>query len=160
MSGSGRSIHEKYARIRLRWLNRSRILELVSSSSCGLRCCCYWSCACRRFAGRGHRVWADPADDRCGHHNHFHVVVPSMPFTSSPRESINSHTLRIILLYYNLLYIQAMGFGLAVGILIDAFIVRMTIVPVVMTLLGRSAWWLSKWLDKLLPHISIEGENK
>lgn len=55
--------------------------------------------------------------------------------------------------------IQAMGFGLAVGILIDAFVVRMTIVPAVMTLLGKSAWWLPGWLDKRLPHISIEGEE-
>lgn len=54
--------------------------------------------------------------------------------------------------------IQAMGFGLAVGILVDAFIVRMTIVPAVMVLLGNTAWWLPKWLGKLLPHISIEGE--
>lgn len=54
--------------------------------------------------------------------------------------------------------IQAMGFGLAVGILVDAFIVRMTIVPAVMSLLGKSAWWLPKWLDKRLPHVSIEGE--
>jgi RND superfamily putative drug exporter len=55
--------------------------------------------------------------------------------------------------------IQSIGFGLAVGILVDAFIVRMTIVPAVMTLLGKSAWWLPKWLDKRLPHISIEGES-
>ena len=55
--------------------------------------------------------------------------------------------------------IQAIGFGLAVGILIDAFIVRMTIVPAVMTLLGNKAWWLPKWLDRLLPHVSIEGES-
>ena len=55
--------------------------------------------------------------------------------------------------------IQAMGFGLAVGILVDAFIVRMTIVPAVMTLLGKSAWWLPKWLDRRLPHVSIEGEE-
>lgn len=54
--------------------------------------------------------------------------------------------------------VQSLGFGLAVGILIDAFIVRMTIVPVVMTLLGKSAWWVPKWLDKILPHVSIEGE--
>ena len=54
--------------------------------------------------------------------------------------------------------IQAIGFGLAIGILIDAFLVRMTIVPAVMTLLGSSAWWLPKWLDRILPHISIEGE--
>lgn len=56
--------------------------------------------------------------------------------------------------------IQAMGLGLAVGILIDAFVVRMTIVPAVMTLLGKSAWWLPKWLDRILPHVSIEGETE
>jgi RND superfamily putative drug exporter len=55
--------------------------------------------------------------------------------------------------------IQAIGFGLAVGILVDAFLVRMTIVPAIMTLLGKSAWWLPKWLDKRIPHISIEGED-
>lgn len=56
--------------------------------------------------------------------------------------------------------IQALGFALTVGILVDAFIVRMTIVPAVMQLLGNSAWWLPKWLDRLLPHIAIEGESK
>jgi RND superfamily putative drug exporter len=56
--------------------------------------------------------------------------------------------------------VQAIGFGLAVGILVDAFIVRMTIVPAVMTLLGKSAWWLPKWLDKRLPHVAIEGEEE
>lgn len=54
--------------------------------------------------------------------------------------------------------IQSIGFGLAFGILIDAFLVRMTIVPAVMTLLGKSAWWLPRWLDRILPHVSIEGE--
>ncbi|MFZ1360616.1 MAG: MMPL family transporter [Candidatus Saccharimonadales bacterium] len=55
--------------------------------------------------------------------------------------------------------IQSIGFGLAFGILIDAFIVRMTIVPAVMTLLGKSAWWLPRWLDRIVPHISIEGDT-
>ena len=54
--------------------------------------------------------------------------------------------------------IQAIGFGLAIGILVDAFLVRMTIVPAVMTLFGKAAWWIPKWLDRILPHISIEGE--
>mgnify|MGYP001172800161 CR=1 FL=1 len=54
--------------------------------------------------------------------------------------------------------IQAIGFCLAVGILVDAFIVRMTIVPAAMSLMGKSAWWLPKWLEKRLPHISIEGK--
>lgn len=55
--------------------------------------------------------------------------------------------------------IQAVGFGLAVGIFVDAFIVRMTIVPVVMTLLGRAAWWLPGWLNRVIPQVSIEGEE-
>ena len=56
--------------------------------------------------------------------------------------------------------IQAIGFGLALGILVDAFLVRMTIVPAVMTLFGDKMWWLPKWLDRRLPHISIEGESQ
>lgn len=55
--------------------------------------------------------------------------------------------------------IQAIGFGLAFGIFIDAFVVRLTLVPAAMALLDRAAWWLPKWLDKRLPHISIEGED-
>ena len=55
--------------------------------------------------------------------------------------------------------IQAIGFGLAIGIFVDAFIVRMTFVPAVMTLLGDKAWWIPKWLDRILPHVSIEGEE-
>lgn len=56
--------------------------------------------------------------------------------------------------------IQALGFGLAFGILIDAFLVRMTIVPAAMALLGKKAWWLPKWLERRLPHVSIEGEEE
>ncbi|APO46117.1 hypothetical protein BS614_20185 [Paenibacillus xylanexedens] len=55
--------------------------------------------------------------------------------------------------------IKSMGLALAFGILVDAFIVRMTLVPAVMTLLGRSAWYLPKWLDRILPNIDVEGES-
>ncbi|MFI7008248.1 MMPL family transporter [Streptomyces sp. NPDC050145] len=55
--------------------------------------------------------------------------------------------------------IKMMGFGLAVAVLFDAFVVRMAIVPAVMALLGRSAWWLPKWLDRLLPNVDVEGEK-
>nr|WP_240929439.1 MMPL family transporter [Streptomyces coryli] len=55
--------------------------------------------------------------------------------------------------------IKMMGFGLAVAVLLDAFIVRMTIVPAVLALLGKSAWWLPKWLNKLLPNVDVEGEK-
>ena len=54
--------------------------------------------------------------------------------------------------------IKQFGFALAVGVLIDAFLVRMTLVPAVMNLLGPSAWWLPRWLNGLLPTIDIEGE--
>lgn len=56
--------------------------------------------------------------------------------------------------------IQSVGFALSIGVLVDAFIVRMIIVPIVMSVLGKSAWWIPKWLDKILPKISIEGDTK
>ena len=54
--------------------------------------------------------------------------------------------------------VKVMGMALAFGVLFDAFIVRMMIVPAVMILLGDAAWYLPKWLDKLLPNIDVEGE--
>ncbi|MEU8228681.1 MMPL family transporter [Actinoplanes sp. NPDC048967] len=56
-------------------------------------------------------------------------------------------------------FIKSIGFALAAAILFDAFVVRMTIVPAVMTLLGRRAWWLPRWLDRVLPDIDVEGEK-
>jgi putative drug exporter of the RND superfamily len=53
--------------------------------------------------------------------------------------------------------VKAIAFGLAVGILVDAFLVRMTLVPAVLALLGRSAWWLPRWLDRALPDLDVEG---
>jgi RND superfamily putative drug exporter len=54
--------------------------------------------------------------------------------------------------------IKMNGFALAVGIAFDAFVVRMTIVPAVMALLGRAAWWLPGWLNRILPNVDVEGE--
>lgn len=53
--------------------------------------------------------------------------------------------------------IGPMAFALAVGILLDALVVRMTAIPAIMTLLGRSAWWLPRWLDRILPDVDLEG---
>ncbi|MFJ9706227.1 MMPL family transporter [Streptomyces sp. NPDC101234] len=55
--------------------------------------------------------------------------------------------------------IKSIGFALAVGVLIDAFLVRMTLVPAAMALLGRRAWSLPRWLDRALPDVDIEGAN-
>ncbi|MBD3940342.1 MMPL family transporter [Microbacterium sp. NEAU-LLC] len=54
--------------------------------------------------------------------------------------------------------IKPIALGLAAGIAIDAFLVRMTLVPAVMALLGDKAWWIPRWLDRVLPHFDIEGE--
>ncbi|WP_018830624.1 MMPL family transporter [Salinispora tropica] len=55
--------------------------------------------------------------------------------------------------------IKSMGFALAVGVAIDAFVVRMTIVPAVMSLLGDAGWWLPRWLNRVLPNVDVEGEG-
>ncbi|QLD11250.1 MMPL family transporter [Microbacterium oleivorans] len=54
--------------------------------------------------------------------------------------------------------IKPIALGLAVGIAVDAFLIRMTLVPAVMALLGEKAWWMPRWLDRVLPHFDIEGE--
>ncbi|MGW2381015.1 MMPL family transporter [Streptomyces sp. NPDC001658] len=54
--------------------------------------------------------------------------------------------------------IKMIGFGLASAVLFDAFVVRMAIVPAVLALLGDKAWWLPRWLDRLLPNVDVEGE--
>jgi len=55
--------------------------------------------------------------------------------------------------------IKPIALGLAVGVAFDAFLVRMTLVPAIMTLLGRAAWWMPRWLQRALPNMDIEGEN-
>ncbi|MDN3497435.1 MMPL family transporter [Planococcus sp. APC 4015] len=54
--------------------------------------------------------------------------------------------------------IKPIALGLAAGIAIDAFLVRMTLIPAVMALLGAKAWWMPRRLERLLPHFDIEGE--
>jgi RND superfamily putative drug exporter len=53
--------------------------------------------------------------------------------------------------------LKMLGLGLAVAILLDATVVRMMLVPAAMALLGRANWWLPTWLDRLLPHLAVEG---
>ena len=55
--------------------------------------------------------------------------------------------------------IKSIGLAFAVGILIDAFLVRMTLIPALMAVLDRRAWWLPRWLDRILPNVDLEGAS-
>lgn len=60
-------------------------------------------------------------------------------------------------IFAELAMIRPIGFGLAFGVLVDAFLVRMTLTPAVLSLLGEKAWWLPRWLDRALPNVDVEG---
>ena len=51
------------------------------------------------------------------------------------------------------------GVGLAVAVFLDVTLVRMVLVPAAMSLLGHTAWWLPRWLDRRLPHLNLEGDD-
>jgi RND superfamily putative drug exporter len=53
--------------------------------------------------------------------------------------------------------VKQFGLGMAVAVAVDATVVRCLLVPAVMVLMGRRAWWLPGWLDRILPHVSVEG---
>jgi len=60
-------------------------------------------------------------------------------------------------IFAELAMIRPIGFGLAFGVLVDAFLVRMTLTPAVLSLLGEKAWWLPRRLDRALPNVDVEG---
>lgn len=55
--------------------------------------------------------------------------------------------------------IKTIGFGLTVGVLADAFLVRMLILPALMLLVGDRIWWMPKWFERITPNLDIEGES-
>ncbi|MEO3972573.1 MMPL family transporter [Streptomyces sp. CAU 1734] len=55
--------------------------------------------------------------------------------------------------------VKMLGLGLAASVLIDATVVRLLLVPAVMTLLDKSAWWTPRWLDRIMPHLHPEGAD-
>ncbi|GAA1077605.1 tRNA-guanine transglycosylase [Tsukamurella strandjordii] len=55
-------------------------------------------------------------------------------------------------------FLKLMGFSMAAAIVFDAFLVRMIIMPTTMSLLGEKAWWMPRWLDRILPRIDVEGD--
>ena len=59
--------------------------------------------------------------------------------------------------FSHLAMIRPVGFGLAIGVLVDAFLVRLLLVPAAMTIFGKATWWIPKWLDRILPDVDVEG---
>lgn len=61
--------------------------------------------------------------------------------------------------FASLIPIKAMGFGLAAAVFLDATVIRIVLVPATMRLLGDWNWWIPRWLDRLLPNVSLEGTS-
>jgi RND superfamily putative drug exporter len=55
--------------------------------------------------------------------------------------------------------IKEFGLGLGVAILVDAFVVRLALLPAIMNLLGERAWYMPAWLDRILPRLNVEGPD-
>ncbi|MGW0860991.1 MMPL family transporter [Streptomyces sp. NPDC002611] len=97
---------------------------------------------------------------------HVHGESPAQAVTSGFRHSarvVAAAALIMIAVFAGFVgesdsMIKMIGFGLAAAVLFDAFVVRMAIVPAVLALLGDKAWWLPKWLDRVLPRVDVEGE--
>lgn len=62
-------------------------------------------------------------------------------------------------IFSHLAMIRPLGFGLAMGVLFDAFLVRMTFMPAVMEILGDKAWYLPRWLERIVPKVDVEGSD-
>jgi RND superfamily putative drug exporter len=56
--------------------------------------------------------------------------------------------------------LKTIAFGLAFGVAVDAFVVRMTLVPAVLALVGRRSWWLPAWLDRILPNLDTDATDR
>jgi RND superfamily putative drug exporter len=55
--------------------------------------------------------------------------------------------------------IKLFGVALSTAVLLDAFVVRLILIPSLMTIFGTANWWLPGWLSRLLPHISVESQE-
>jgi len=62
--------------------------------------------------------------------------------------------------FARMLPIKELGFGLAAAVLLDATIIRVIMVPATMRLMGEWNWWLPRWLDRLLPKVSLEAAEE
>ncbi|WP_182353368.1 MMPL family transporter [Flaviflexus huanghaiensis] len=62
-------------------------------------------------------------------------------------------------IFSELSMVRPIGFGLAIGVVLDAFVVRMALIPALLALLGEKSWWIPRWLDKILPSVDVEGSS-
>lgn len=97
-------------------------------------------------------AYAHGADPRDAVRNGFRASAPVVTAAALIMTSVFSG-----FVFSHLAMIRPIGFALAVGVLADAFVVRMTLTPAVMTLLGKHAWYIPKWLDRILPDVDVEG---
>jgi RND superfamily putative drug exporter len=96
------------------------------------------------------------------HHRRAHSAILTGARNAS--RVVASAALIMIAVFVSFLFshdpdIMPIAFALAFGVLADAFLVRMTLVPAVLALLGDRAWWLPRRLDRVLPHLDVEGDG-
>lgn len=97
-------------------------------------------------------AYAHGADPRDAVRNGFRASAPVVTAAALIMTSVFAG-----FIFSHLAMIRPIGFALAVGVLADAFVVRMTLTPAVMTLLGKHAWYIPRWLDRILPDVDVEG---
>src|SRR5699024_11027483 len=104
------------------------------------------------LVSRMHEEWKRTGDNatavRTGHAESGKVIVAAasiMVFVFGAFVGGDSRTIKL------------MGLGMAAAVLLDAFVIRMLVVPALMHRIGRANWWLPGWLDRILPHVSVEG---
>ena len=110
------------------------------------------------YAGVHPEVMARMAEVNQGHQVAYGDDTETARFQEIVKELFGKNAVGFPV-FNHLTLVRPIDFGLAIGVLIDAFLVRLILVPAVMSLLGKSAWWLPKWLDKILPNVDGEGSS-
>jgi RND superfamily putative drug exporter len=104
---------------------------------------------------RVHEAWLDTGESRASVAHGLEVTARVITCAALIMVSVFA-----AFLLDNNIVVKMLGLGLAVSVLIDATIVRLLLVPAVMTLLGKRAWWTPSRLDRVLPHINAEGSGE
>ncbi|HEX6338994.1 MAG TPA: MMPL family transporter [Jiangellaceae bacterium] len=106
------------------------------------------------LVSRMHEEWQRTGDNaaavRTGHADTGKVIVAAasiMVFVFGAFVTGDSRTIKL------------MGLGMAAAVLLDAFVIRMLVVPAIMHRIGRANWWLPRWVDRALPKLSFEGDD-